>query len=90
MSMFAQKKTQSLSHFVTEDDILWVSDDLEAKIRQVISKLPDGWHLCYLGWHGQSVLPLALGDFADRDFRLKAAVELEDVLLCGSAGVTNH
>eukprot|EP00435_Cladocopium_sp_Y103_P027647 s3776_g6.t2 len=61
---------------VLEDDILWVSDDLEAKIRQVISQLPEGWHLCYLGWHGQSVLHLALGDFS----RLKEApVELEDL-----------
>ncbi|CAL1130008.1 unnamed protein product [Cladocopium goreaui] len=63
---------------VLEDDILWVSEDLDAKIHQVISKLPDGWHLCYLGWHGQSVLHLALGALGDVDC-LEAAVELEDV-----------
>jgi hypothetical protein len=69
------------SHILpAEDDILWVSEDLDAKIHQVISKLPDGWHLCYLGWHGQSVLHLALGPLGDVDC-LEAAVELEDVFL---------
>jgi len=69
------------SHILpAEDDILWVSEDLDAKIHQVISKLPDGWHLCYLGWHGQSVLHLAVGALGDVDC-LEAAVELEDVFL---------
>ena len=81
--MRPQKKHSPLisEPYFAEDDILWVSEDLEAKIRRVISKLPEGWHLCYLGWHGQSVLHLAHGDMGC----LEAAVELEDLFL-GEAG----
>ena len=45
-----------------KDDILWVSDDVDTHLQSVITQLPQGWHLCYLGWHGQSVLHLALGE----------------------------
>lgn len=61
-----------------EDDILWVADDLDAKIHQVISQLPEGWHLCYLGWHGQHVLHLALGEAVP-----DVSPVLEDLLLDG-------
>ncbi|CAJ1331536.1 unnamed protein product [Effrenium voratum] len=47
---------------VLEDDLLWVASDLERCLEQVLSQLPDGWHLCYLGWHGPGVAQLALGD----------------------------
>ena len=45
-----------------KDDILWVSDDVDTYLQSVITQLPQEWHLCYLGWHGQSVLHLALGE----------------------------
>ena len=45
-----------------KDDILWVSDDVDTHLQSVITQLPQEWHLCYLGWHGQSVLHLALGE----------------------------
>ena len=61
-----------------QDDILWVADDLEEQIHQVIRQLPEGWHLCYLGWHGQSVLHLALGDHGLR-LEMSSEIELEDL-----------
>lgn len=35
---------------------------MDTHLQSVINQLPQGWHLCYLGWHGQSVLHLALGE----------------------------
>ena len=35
---------------------------MDTHLQSVITQLPQGWHLCYLGWHGQSVLHLALGE----------------------------
>ncbi|CAE7560696.1 unnamed protein product [Symbiodinium natans] len=47
---------------VLEDDLLWVASDLEQRLAQVVRELPSDWHLCYVGWHGQAVIRLALGD----------------------------
>ncbi|CAE7218745.1 unnamed protein product [Symbiodinium sp. CCMP2592] len=47
---------------VLEDDLLWVASDLEQRLGEVLRQLPEAWHLCYLGWHGQGVIHLALGD----------------------------
>lgn len=46
---------------VLEDDLLWVSDTLQADLLEAVLQLPDDWHLCYLGWHGHGILGLALG-----------------------------
>lgn len=46
---------------VLEDDVMWIADDFQERLSDVLSQLPADWHICYLGWHGQGVLDLALG-----------------------------
>jgi len=44
---------------VLEDDLIWVDPDLRHRLENVVEQLPRGWHICYVGWHGNKVLQLA-------------------------------
>lgn len=74
-SMVRETEDDADCWLVLEDDLLWVVPDLDVRLAQVFEELPSGWHLCYVGWHGQSALQLSLGDSS----LLHNPVSLEEV-----------
>merc|ERR1711879_385994 len=42
---------------ILEDDITAIADDFDENLRAVLTRLPETWEFCYLGFHTGSLLP---------------------------------